>query len=58
MGMFSNEEFSIKTAQFLPGDTMLLFTDRFSETTDPIGNEYGTDRLAQLACNNSSLSQK
>jgi sigma-B regulation protein RsbU (phosphoserine phosphatase) len=48
LGMFSDEEFTVSTMQFAPGDTLLLHTDGVTETLDASGREYGSDRLAEM----------
>lgn len=48
VGMFCNEHFTANRMQLERGDTLLLYTDGFSEAVDGSGLEYGTDRLTRL----------
>ncbi|HKR59540.1 MAG TPA: SpoIIE family protein phosphatase [Pyrinomonadaceae bacterium] len=48
LGMFCNEHFTCTRVQLKKGDTLLLYTDGFSEALNSGGTEYGGDRLAGL----------
>ncbi|HET6670547.1 MAG TPA: SpoIIE family protein phosphatase [Pyrinomonadaceae bacterium] len=48
MGIFCNEHFTVNRMQLERGDTLLLYTDGFSEATNAGGMEYGVERLARL----------
>jgi phosphoserine phosphatase RsbU/P len=48
VGMFCNEHFSVTRMQLEAGDTLLVYTDGFSEAVDGGEIEYGTDRVARL----------
>jgi sigma-B regulation protein RsbU (phosphoserine phosphatase) len=48
MGIFCNEHFTVNRMQLERGDTLLLYTDGFSEATNAGGMEYGFERLARL----------
>lgn len=48
VGVFCNEHFSANHVQLDQGDTLLLYTDGFSEAPNAIGAEYGVRRLAGL----------
>jgi sigma-B regulation protein RsbU (phosphoserine phosphatase) len=37
------------------GDTLFLFTDGLSESRDPAGSEYSTERLRDLLCRHHEL---
>jgi phosphoserine phosphatase RsbU/P len=51
IGVFSNQEFSSTNVQLTPGDSLLLYTDGFSEAHNSSGDEYGIERLKQLLGN-------
>src|SRR5688500_9674484 len=55
VGMFCNEHFTATRMQLGAGDTLLLYTDGFSEALDGGGVEYGVDRLARLFSVNHEL---
>ena len=48
VGIFCNEHFTVNRMQLERGDTLLLYTDGFSEATNGGGVEYGLERLAGL----------
>ena len=48
VGIFCNEHFTVNRMQLERGDTLLLYTDGFSEATNASGVEYGLERLAGL----------
>ncbi len=48
LGMFCNEHFTATRMQLEAGDTLLLYTDGFSEAVDGGGVEYGAERLSRL----------
>ena len=48
VGMFCNEHFTATRMQLEVGDSLLLYTDGFSEAVDGGGVEYGAERLARL----------
>ncbi|MGE0130602.1 MAG: SpoIIE family protein phosphatase [Blastocatellales bacterium] len=49
IGVFCEERFSCRKAQLSPGDSLLLYTDGFSEAGNDVNEEYGVERLAKLA---------
>jgi phosphoserine phosphatase RsbU/P len=51
IGVFGNQEFSSTNIQLTAGDSLLLYTDGFSEAHNSIGDEYGIERLMQLLGN-------
>jgi len=55
LGIFCNEEFTSTRLQMRAGDTLFLFTDGLSESRDPLGAEYETERLRQLLCRHHEL---
>ena len=55
LGIFCNEEFTAARLQMRAGDTLFLFTDGLSEARDPLGEEYATERLRRLLCDQHTL---
>lgn len=55
VGIFCNEHFTASRMQLEGGDTLLLYTDGFSEALDGGGKEYGSDRLARLLSDHHKL---
>ncbi len=49
IGMFCSGRFSSCRVQLVPGDALLLYTDGLPEAESPAGEEYGIDRIADLA---------
>jgi phosphoserine phosphatase RsbU/P len=48
LGVFPQQTFAVATAQLIPGDRVLLFTDGVTEAYDGTGEEYGEARLLNL----------
>jgi sigma-B regulation protein RsbU (phosphoserine phosphatase) len=48
VGVFCDEQFPTSTVSLDPGQTLILYSDGFSETRDLQGVEYGTERLRRL----------
>ncbi len=48
IGIFINQEYSATNVQLAPGDSLLLYTDGFSEARNSSGDEYGVERLIKL----------
>lgn len=48
IGVFCSETFSCTSFAMVPGDTLFLYTDGFSEGANPSGQEFGIDRLSLL----------
>jgi phosphoserine phosphatase RsbU/P len=48
VGIFCNEHFTVNRMHLERGDTLLLYTDGFSEATNASGVEYGLERLTGL----------
>jgi phosphoserine phosphatase RsbU/P len=48
LGLFCGEEFSVETLRVDKGGRLVLFTDGLSEGLNPHGEEFGTQRLAEL----------
>jgi phosphoserine phosphatase RsbU/P len=55
VGIFCNEEFTSTAFRMRPGETLFLFTDGLSESRDPAGAEYTTERLLRLLCQHHEL---
>lgn len=49
LGMFCDTRFPVHRFALEPGDSLLLFTDGFTEACNPAGNEYSLQRMSQLA---------
>lgn len=49
VGLFCKSEFSLTQLTFAPGDTLLLYSDGFTEARNPDGDEYGFERLQKVA---------
>ncbi|MBZ5531146.1 MAG: SpoIIE family protein phosphatase [Acidobacteriia bacterium] len=48
VGMFHDQEFVSTKIAFSPGDSLVLYTDGFTESAGPDGAEYGEHRLRAL----------
>lgn len=48
VGLFHDQEFSSTRLSFSPGDSLVVYTDGISESSDHNGDEYGSARLSQL----------
>lgn len=48
LGMFPLSRYTQGQVVLDPGDTLVLYTDGITETTDPAGEELGLDRFVQL----------
>lgn len=55
VGIFCNEHFTSSRVQLQKGDTLLLYTDGFSEAMNGSGSEYGAERLARLLIANQGI---
>jgi sigma-B regulation protein RsbU (phosphoserine phosphatase) len=55
VGIFCNEEFTSSAFRVQAGETLFLFTDGLSESRDPAGSEYTTERLLRLLCERHEL---
>jgi len=49
LGVFDDRVYTQGRVPFARGDRLILFTDGISEARDAQGNEFGEDRLVQLA---------
>jgi serine phosphatase RsbU (regulator of sigma subunit) len=48
LGLFDRWECSVAEVQLAPGDTLVLYTDGVTEAADPVGEEFGEDRLVEI----------
>jgi sigma-B regulation protein RsbU (phosphoserine phosphatase) len=48
LGMFDFAEFKCSKVQLAPGDTVLIYTDGFTEAANPEGEFFGEQRLRDL----------
>jgi phosphoserine phosphatase RsbU/P len=55
VGVFCEQPFSSAKVQLSPGDSLLLYTDGFSEAQDVSGIEYGEERLMNFVTNLHSI---
>ncbi len=58
LGLFPTAEYSPETVDLACGDLALLFSDGLVEATDPLGNEFGDQRLVEVAQAHLSLSAR
>jgi phosphoserine phosphatase RsbU/P len=56
LGYFGDWVYEQKQAEIRPGSKLLLFTDGITEACDSAGEEFGDERLVQLAVENRRLS--
>jgi len=49
LGMFCTETFSVHRHHLEPGDTLMVYSDGLTEARNPAGEEYGLDRLVDVA---------
>jgi sigma-B regulation protein RsbU (phosphoserine phosphatase) len=49
LGLFREGRYSVQTLRLLPGDTLLLYTDGLTEARNVADEEYGEERLANVA---------
>ena len=50
LGVFEELEYQEDTLQLEPGDTLVMFTDGVTEATDAAYQEFGTERLNNILC--------
>lgn len=48
LGMFADQQYREDQVALQPGDTLVLYSDGVTETTDTQGQEFGIDRLLEL----------
>jgi len=49
LGLFCEGQYSVEALRLRPGDTLLLYTDGLTEARNPADEEYGEERLSNLA---------
>lgn len=54
LGLFPDADYQSLRIQCEPGDTLLFYTDGIVDATDEEGNEFGTQRLADVLAKNSA----
>jgi sigma-B regulation protein RsbU (phosphoserine phosphatase) len=54
--MFYSGEYEASTANLEKGDSLVMYTDGFTETRNNSNSEYGDERLSALIGRNHSLS--
>ena len=55
LGMFYEWDSPIEQAQLHPGDLLIIYTDGVTEAPNSMGEEFGEDRLVQIARDNCAL---
>lgn len=55
VGIFGREQYSASKLELEPGDSLLLYTDGLTESRDPLGSEYGVERLSKMVSARHSL---
>lgn len=58
MGLGAEEHFGVRDARVQPGDTLILFTDGFTEIQEPGGKLLGLDRFKAIAARHAHLPPK
>ncbi|GBC80650.1 Phosphoserine phosphatase RsbU [bacterium HR09] len=48
LGMFADQQYSQEQVALQPGDTLVLYSDGVTETTDAHGEEFGLERFSEL----------
>ncbi|MEK6323174.1 MAG: PP2C family protein-serine/threonine phosphatase [Acidobacteriota bacterium] len=48
IGIFCREQYSSRELRLEPGDSLLLYTDGLTESSDPLEAEYGMERLSKM----------
>ena len=49
LGLFGSSRYPVHRIRLDPGDSLLLFTDGFSEARNPAGYDYGVEGLSRVA---------
>jgi len=55
VGAFYSTHYTSRSLSFVPGDTIVLYTDGLSEARNLAGAEYGSERIAKVLSANSHL---
>ncbi len=48
VGMFAQGQYALRKMRLSPGDSLVLYTDGFSEARNRSGTEYGDERLRRI----------
>ena len=56
VGIFADGQFGTKSFRLQPGESVVIYSDGFSEARDLSNREYGTERLPSLLSKNFGLS--
>ncbi len=56
VGIFPDGQFGTKTFRLQPGESVVIYSDGFSEARDLSNREYGTERMSSLLIKNFGLS--
>ena len=56
IGMFDSETCAINSANLTVGDILVLYTDGVTEAENPLGEEFGVERLSNLIRRGHTLS--
>ncbi|MFO0904864.1 MAG: SpoIIE family protein phosphatase [Pirellulales bacterium] len=48
LGLVDDVDYEISRSRLEPGETFVLYTDGINESSDPAGEQYGTDRIRAL----------
>ncbi len=54
LGVFPDSAYEEGTLQLLPGDAVIAYTDGVVETVNPLGEEWGADRVRKAAVNSNA----
>jgi sigma-B regulation protein RsbU (phosphoserine phosphatase) len=55
LGLFFSSTYEVTRIELQPGDTLLFYTDGITEERDTAGNEYGHERLKNIAVEQKNL---
>ena len=55
LGLMSAAEYGLDQARLEPGDTLLLYSDGYTEANGPDGEEFGQERLAEVCVEHRAL---
>ncbi len=55
LGVFATAKYGIRRIELAPGDSLLFYTDGFTEACNAAGVEYGTQRFARLVAAHGEL---
>ena len=55
LGLISAAEYELGEAMLETGDTLLVYSDGYTEAENPNGEEFGQDRLAEVCAKNKKL---